>query len=872
MKKLLFFPAIGLAVLYLWGCGNTVNSPPPQSLQPVISQANAVVAKDAEVQGSILFTLSSTHAANSVWKVYNAASGGTALDTIIVDYHPPHTLILNSMQGNIVAGNYWITITEDGRSESERTGITVLPFQSEDQSDPPTADFVNTTVTKITPLQTIIQFTLNSSHPGSAVWKVYDSAEAADPLTTVNALFSPAQRILTFMAATGLNDIPHGTYHVSVTESEKTESTRLALTIIPYVLDVSDTPTVNAANASVAKTSQPQASITFTLSSSHTGTWSVYNPGGTLLTAITASFTVATRALVLTAAGGGDIGAGTYHVRVTESGKSESESLALTVLPYVPPATDPPTIDPINAAIAKSSPTQQSVFFTLTSSHTGTWRVYEHALGGSQLTTVNAAFNTTTRILTLSASGSDIPSATYHVSVTEADKAESIRLALTVGAYIPAAIGEALRLRYEVNASRTAFTAHPAAGISWNAGLESGASIITLNGYPMVDVGASNGWVDLGAGLGTVLTALPAFTVETYVYVPDTVSITGAGNFIWSFSNSATGSATAGRYMWLRATQQRFAISSGGWNNEQFSTPAAAMGRGEWRHVVLTKDTSDNFRVFVDGELMGSGTSTITVSSLGALDFNYLARPLFSNDSFLRDARYYRLSIYNEAFTQQQIQNDLGAEMLLAVLPVESRPPVISSANAFVAKVDFTQSQVTFRFDSVIDGIWRIYTTPSGGTPLTNINTSLYGNILTLAVPPGGYIPAATYFISVLEPGRGRIESSRVALTVGPYVPPPKQITVIFGGIPDDPVTVTGSGQTVSKNGGSLEISVANPQLFDSFVWRLNGAVQTGQTGGTFTLSGSSLQALGNGEHRVMVIAIRNGIPWSGEVAFTVTD
>ena len=45
------------------------------------------------------------------------------------------------------------------------------------------------------------------------------------------------------------------------------------------------------------------------------------------------------------------------------------------------------------------------------------------------------------------------------------------------------------------------------------------------------------------------------------------------------------------------------------------------------------------------------------------------------------------------------------------------------------------------------------------------------------------------------------------------------------------------------------------------------------QTGSVFTLNGTVLAALASGEHRIMVIAVdKNSVPWSGELAITVTD
>jgi hypothetical protein len=196
----------------------------------------------------------------------------------------------------------------------------------------------------------------------------------------------------------------------------------------------SGTPTIDAAAATIAKTTTTQKSVSFTLTSSNTGTWKVYNAetGGAALTNVSATF--AGSALTLTASGD-DLAAGVYYVSVTENGKTESARLGLTVGPYVAPGQSAtPTIDAPAAAVAKTSATQKSVSFTLTSSNTGTWKVYNAETGGAALSDVSATFAGSA--LTLTASGADLAAGAYYVSVTESEKTESARLRLTVKDFI----------------------------------------------------------------------------------------------------------------------------------------------------------------------------------------------------------------------------------------------------------------------------------------------------------------------------------------------------------------------------------------------------------------------------------------------------
>ena len=96
-------------------------------------------------------------------------------------------------------------------------------------------------------------------------------------------------------------------------------------------------------NTTVAKTTSPQAVISFTVYNTFAGsTYKVYadNSTSTTMSSVTASLSGS--AIILTSSET-DIAAGTYYVSQTESGKAESNRLALTVTKYLPPAQTPAT-------------------------------------------------------------------------------------------------------------------------------------------------------------------------------------------------------------------------------------------------------------------------------------------------------------------------------------------------------------------------------------------------------------------------------------------------------------------------------------------------------------------------------------------------
>ncbi|GAB6390787.1 MAG: leucine-rich repeat protein [Treponematales bacterium] len=103
--------------------------------------------------------------------------------------------------------------------------ITFPATAALDQSAAPTATV--TTVAKTTAAQAAVDFALTNSAALSGAWKVYNAAAGGDIVSGVTAAITswPTLRL------SHGHDIPAAAYYVSVTETGKTESARLALTV-----------------------------------------------------------------------------------------------------------------------------------------------------------------------------------------------------------------------------------------------------------------------------------------------------------------------------------------------------------------------------------------------------------------------------------------------------------------------------------------------------------------------------------------------------------------------------------------------------------------------------------------------------------------
>ena len=284
------------------------------------------------------------------------------------------------------------------------------------------------TVAKTAITQATIDFTLDSAIEGT--WKVYDAAANGNIVNGVTASTTG-----TALTLTHASNIPAGTYYVSVTEAGKTESTRLALTVGAYV---APTYTVSA-NTNAVQKNGVTATATFGASP--------YEAGATATVTITLSGTATatgTHTIGLTSTQAGTITPSAIVTKAVTAGANPTDTYAFTfVMPanavddlvvthnFVQAQSTAPTAS--TATVAKTAATQAVVNFTLGSAIMGTWKVYDASTGGNLVSGITASAVGTTLSLT---HASNIPAGTYYVSVTEAGKTESTRLALTVGAYV----------------------------------------------------------------------------------------------------------------------------------------------------------------------------------------------------------------------------------------------------------------------------------------------------------------------------------------------------------------------------------------------------------------------------------------------------
>jgi uncharacterized repeat protein (TIGR02543 family) len=354
------------------------------------------------------------------------------------------------------------------------------------------------------------------------------------------------------------------------------------------LLFASKAPTIGSVNT-VNKTGVSQSPVTFTLTSTHTGTWALYSAvsGGEALTDISLSFATETSVLTLSASGG--VPAGDYWVSVTETGKAESLRLKLTL-------TDPVSSAPTAAVteVTKVNVGDTSADFTLTSNHDAesVWQVYTVATEGTPLADVTASLSGS--ILTLaSTSSTALVARVYYVAVAEPDMAESTgRLALTVkeGA-LPTLV------TFAVNTDGNAFIGTNDQGGTIGTTATGTLTYPDINGLKVVNIGS--GTINLGSWAGGYF-GEEAWTMELYMKIPSLSS-----KFEPLVFHTDTGKNTAGT--------MRIESPAGGGNWIFFAYTGSTTPAGSrrisfasptvniWRHMVFIKTAADTVTVYLDG-------------------------------------------------------------------------------------------------------------------------------------------------------------------------------------------------------------------------------------------------------------------------------
>ncbi len=184
------------------------------------------------------------------------------------------------------------------------------------------------------------------------------------------------------------------------------------------------------------------------------------------------------------------------------------------------------------------------------------------------------------------------------------------------------------------------------------------AKVEALGKYHVMNLGASNGYLDLTSAAGEKIAKLGNFTVSCYYYIAENANITGAGNFLWAFSTSSACTSTAGIYHAYRVNAQRVATSPGGYSKEVGIALDNSSAKGRWIHVCYTQSSKIG-KLYIDGTMVGSSSTMPIIYSTFTQTPQYcwIGRAPFSGDAYLANTKVYDFCIYNKALTILEVKD-----------------------------------------------------------------------------------------------------------------------------------------------------------------------------------------------------------------------
>ena len=126
------------------------------------------------------------------------------------------------------------------------------------------------------------------------------------------------------------------------------------------------------------------------------------------------------------------------------------------------------------------------------------------------------------------------------------------------------------------------------------------AQVVTMGQYHVLDLGNGTGYLDMTRSAGELVRSLGDFTVSVYYRVDAGASLSGAGHFLWCFSQSAANTQTASPYTAYRLNAQRMATSTGGWGSETGMEVGSESEKGRWMHF-LYRQAGKKGELFLNG-------------------------------------------------------------------------------------------------------------------------------------------------------------------------------------------------------------------------------------------------------------------------------
>jgi hypothetical protein len=293
-------------------------------------------------------------------------------------------------------------------------------------------------------------------------------------------------------------------------------------------------------------------------------------------------------------------------------------------------------------------------------------------------------------------------------------------------------------------------------GNGYNATFSNGAATRQMGANKVLDLGATNGYLDMGANVGVLISSMQDFSIAAYLYVDPATSVTDDGNFVWSFGNSSNMANDKNGGMFFTAKTTRFAIFPTFWTAEQSVNYNNTFSKGIWKHITYVQSGITG-SVYVNGTLVKSGNITLRPSDLGPTKYNYIGRSLYSSDAYLKNSCLADFRIYNKALSASEIA-DL-TDKLTNLNHALTEQQLTDAANALVLS----------GLDQVNANLSLPYTIANNiSISWTSSNTSVISNTGAVTRPAVGQNNAVVQLTGTLSKN-GQTKTKTFTATVLPF-------------------------------------------------------------------------------------------------------
>ncbi len=173
----------------------------------------------------------------------------------------------------------------------------------------------------------------------------------------------------------------------------------------------------------------------------------------------------------------------------------------------------------------------------------------------------------------------------------------------------------------------------------------------------ILHLGKDNGYYDLTAKTGAMISQLRDFTVSVRFKVSSDNQLDGYGHFLFAFSAKAENSAHEGPYMAMRLNEQRFETSTGGYEHEDIIMQGGKPKRDVWHHA-LYRQQGHKGELYLDGKLIGRNEKMpILAEIFSEAPANcWIGRAPFLGDKYLTQTDVSDFRIYTYAVNDKEMR------------------------------------------------------------------------------------------------------------------------------------------------------------------------------------------------------------------------